>query len=231
MSTIDILIIVGFILYALVSGLRSSKVASENLEEYFLAGRSLPGWKAGLSMAATQFAADTPLLVMGLIATGGIFLIWQLWVYGIAFLLMGFVFSATWRRAGILTDAELTEIRYSRRGALTLRVIKALYYGTVINCVTMSFVLVAAVLAGIDHGITHGLEPPAETRGNAFEGGEAGLPVHWDSALLAFENSEFVAGYFGAEYRRLFTAVKRQELETFRARVPQSEYETYLTIV
>ena len=39
--------------------------------EYFLAGRTLPGWKAGISMAATQFAADTPLLVTGLIATAG----------------------------------------------------------------------------------------------------------------------------------------------------------------
>lgn len=93
------------------------------------------------------------------------------------------------------------------------------------------YLVVAAVLAGMDHGITGALEPPPETRGNAFETGETGLPIHWDSALQAFESSEFVATYFGAEYRRLFTAVKRQELESFRARVPQSEYETYLAIV
>lgn len=93
------------------------------------------------------------------------------------------------------------------------------------------YLVVAAVLAGIDRGITQGLEPPAETRGNAFEDGETGLPIHWDNALQTFEDSGFVAEYFGAEYRRLFTAVKRQELETFRARVPQSEYETYLAIV
>lgn len=93
------------------------------------------------------------------------------------------------------------------------------------------YLVVAAVLAGIDHGIMHGLEPSPETRGNAFEDGETSLPIHWDSALQAFGNSEFVAEYFGAEYRRLFKAVKRQELEAFRARVPQSEYETYLTIV
>ncbi|MEL6822939.1 MAG: sodium:solute symporter family protein, partial [Calditrichota bacterium] len=103
------------------------------------------GWKAGLSMAATQFAADTPLLVMGLIAAGGIFLVWQLWVYGIAFLMMAFIFSALWRRSRVLTDAELTEVRYSGRAALGLRVLKALYYGTLINCVVMAFVLVAAV--------------------------------------------------------------------------------------
>ena len=39
-------------------------------------------------MAATQFAADTPLLVTGLIPSPGIFALWQLWIYALAFLLM-----------------------------------------------------------------------------------------------------------------------------------------------
>ncbi|MFQ5992953.1 MAG: sodium transporter, partial [Nitrospiraceae bacterium] len=88
---IDVLIILAFVVYSVSSGIRSSKVASQNLEEYFLAGRSLSGWSAGLSMAATQFAADTPLLVTGLVATAGIFALWQLWIYALAFLLMGFI--------------------------------------------------------------------------------------------------------------------------------------------
>ncbi len=142
---IDLIIILAFIVYAISSGFRAKNKASENLQEYFLAGKSITGWRAGLSMAATQFAADTPLLVMGLIATGGIFLVWQLWVYGIAFLMMGFIFAASWRHAGVLTDAEFTEVRYSGKGVLPLRILKAIYYGTVINCVVMAFVLVAAV--------------------------------------------------------------------------------------
>jgi solute:Na+ symporter, SSS family len=142
---IDLLIVLAFVAYAVTAGFRSRRQASQNLEEYFLAGRSLPGWKAGTSMAATQFAADTPLLVTGLVATAGVFALWRLWIYGLAFLLMAFVFSALWRRAGVLTDAELTEIRYSGAGVLPLRVLKAIYYGTVINCVVMAMVLVAAV--------------------------------------------------------------------------------------
>lgn len=142
---LDLLIVLVFIIYAISAGFRAKSKASKNLQEYFLAGKTITGWRAGLSMAATQFAADTPLLVMGLIATGGIFLVWQLWVYGIAFLMMGFVFAASWRHAGVLTDAELTEVRYSGKGVLSLRVVKAIYYGTVINCVVMAFVLVAAV--------------------------------------------------------------------------------------
>ena len=144
MSTIDILIIVAFIIYALSSGFRAQKAASSNLEEYFLAGRTLSGWKAGISMAATQFAADTPLLVTGLIATAGIFSLWRLWIYALAFLLMGFVLAPSWRRAGVLTDAELTEIRYGQRPAALLRGIKAMYFGTLFNCTVLAMVLFAA---------------------------------------------------------------------------------------
>lgn len=142
---LDLLIVLAFVVYAISSGLHSRKKASESLDEYFLAGKTLSGWRAGFSMAATQFAADTPLLVTGLIATGGIFLVWRLWIYGIAFLAMAFLFSVGWRRAGVLTDAELTETRYSGKGVLPLRVLKAVYYGTVINCVVMAMVLVAAM--------------------------------------------------------------------------------------
>lgn len=142
---LDLLIVLAFVVYAVGSGLASRKKASEGLGEYFLAGKTLGGWRAGFSMAATQFAADTPLLVMGLVATGGVFLLWRLWIYGVAFLLMAFVFAIGWRRSGVLTDAQFTEVRYSGRGVLALRVLKALYYGTLINCVVMAFVLVAAM--------------------------------------------------------------------------------------
>ena len=142
---IDLAIVIAFVIYAVSAGFRARKKASQNLNEYFLAGRTLPGWRAGISMAATKFAADTPLLVTGLIATGGIFMLWRLWIYGIAFLMMAFILAAGWRRSGVLTDAELTEIRYSGRAVLPLRVLKAVYYGTVINCVVMAMVLVAAM--------------------------------------------------------------------------------------
>ncbi len=95
-------------------------------------------------MAATQFAADTPLLVTGLIATAGIFSLWRLWIYALAFLLLGFVLSAGWRRARVLTDAEWAELRYGGRAGLWLRGVKALYFGTFFNCVVLAMVLWAA---------------------------------------------------------------------------------------
>ena len=144
MSTVDALIVVAFVVYAVSVGFRNRRQASKNLEEYFLAGRTLPGWKAGLSMAATQFSADTPLLVTGIVAVSGVFGLWQLWIFAVTFLLMGFVLAGAWRRAGVVTDAELTEVRYGGTPAAVLRGVKAFYLGTIINCVTLAWVLFAA---------------------------------------------------------------------------------------
>ncbi|MBU2573823.1 MAG: Na+:solute symporter [Elusimicrobia bacterium] len=144
MAALDIAIILAFIAYSVYSGLRNKEAASRDLNEYFLAGRSLPGWKAGLSMAATQFAADTPLLVTGIIAVSGIFALWQMWIYALSFLMMGFVLAAHWRRAGVITDAELSEIRYGGGKALALRGFKAVYFGTIFNCVVLAWVFFAA---------------------------------------------------------------------------------------
>ncbi|HDQ00179.1 MAG TPA: sodium transporter [bacterium] len=141
---IDLLIILIFIGYSIRNGFRNKSKASQNLEEYFLAGRTIKGWRAGFSLAATQFAADTPLLVTGLIATGGIFMLWRLWIYGLGFLMIGFLLGRGWRRAQVITDAELVEIRYSGKGVLALRGLKAVYYGMVMNCTIMAMVLIAA---------------------------------------------------------------------------------------
>ena len=144
MQALDGIIVAAFVVYAVAAGLRSRRVASRGLEEYFLAGRSLSGWQAGISMAATQFAADTPLLVTGLVATAGIFALWRLWIYAIAFLALGFLLSPSWRKARVLTDAELCELRYGGRPASVLRAVKAVYFGLIFNCTVLAMVMWAA---------------------------------------------------------------------------------------
>ena len=141
---IDVALVGAFVIYGLTVGLRARRAASTDLGAYFLAGRSLSSWKSGFSMTATQYAADTPLLAAGLLATGGVFALWRLWIYGIAFLLLGFVLGAAWWRAGVITDAEFCELRYGGRAATWLRALKALYYGGIFNCAVLAMVLVAA---------------------------------------------------------------------------------------
>lgn len=183
---IDLVILLAFVAWAISAGFMARRKASEGLDEYFLAGRKVKGWRAGASMAATQFASDTPLLVAGLIATGGIFLFWQLWVYGIAFLMLGFLFAQYWRRAGVLTDAELVEMRYSGRLLLTLRVLKAGYFGLLLNSILLGFVAVAALRISeifalwhlwIPEAIYAPLSAAVAATGLEFAGGATGLDV------------------------------------------------------
>jgi solute:Na+ symporter, SSS family len=141
---IDVLLVAAFVAYAIMSGYRSRKDAALGPEEYFLAGRSIAGWKSGLSMSATQYAADTPLVVTGMIATAGVYALWRFWVYSLAFLMLGFVLASSWRRSGIITDAELCEVRYAPPGAEPLRYVKSVYFGTIVNCVILAMVLLAA---------------------------------------------------------------------------------------
>ena len=115
------------------------------MEDYFLAGRTLPWWIAGTSIAATWFATDAPLAAASLVRQHGIFGNWLWWYEAGGLMLLVFFFAKFWRRANILTDAELMEIRYSGKEASFLRVISAVYNGLLKNCVIMGWVMLAMV--------------------------------------------------------------------------------------
>ncbi len=70
MHAVDILIILAFIVYVVAVGLRARKVASQNLEEYFLAGRTLKGWQAGVSMKAKPFYYPAKVIASVLLQDG-----------------------------------------------------------------------------------------------------------------------------------------------------------------
>ena len=114
-------------------GIKYYQRASSGVVEFFLSNRDLPWWLAGTSMVATTFAADTPLAVTGLVATSGIAGNWLWWNAGLGSMLTAAFFSKLWRRAGILTDIEFTELRYTGRSAAFLRGFRAIYLGLVIN--------------------------------------------------------------------------------------------------
>jgi len=147
LAVVDWLIVGALVLWAIGNGLRHRRAASSSLTSYFLADRSLRGWQAGLSLAATQFAADTPLVFTGLVATAGVFHLWQFWSYGVSFLLIGFLFAPAWRRAAVVTGAEWVSLRYpGSRGTFPLRVIRAVVFGTMMNAVVLAMVLFATTL-------------------------------------------------------------------------------------
>jgi Na+/proline symporter len=152
---VDWIIIAAYILFSIGVGIYFTKRASKNTEEYFLSGRTLPWWIVGTSMVATTFAADTPLAITEFIRGAGIWQNWFWWNQLLAGLLAVFLFSRLWRRARVLTDNELLEIRYSGKPAAFLRGFKAAYFGILYNFIVMGWVInamasVAAVMLNID---------------------------------------------------------------------------------
>ncbi|MEQ1631351.1 MAG: sodium:solute symporter family protein [Planctomycetota bacterium] len=145
LHAIDWAIILGFFAVSLGIGLAYKNKASESFVEYFASGRSLPWWIAGLSMVATTFAADTPLAVTGLIAEHGLAGNWFWWAFAFGGMLTVFVFAKMWRRAEVLTDVELIELRYAGKPAAFLRGFRAVYVAVVVNSIVIGWVTQAMV--------------------------------------------------------------------------------------
>ena len=141
----DWLIIVLYFVASAAIGLAYTRKAGKSLADYFVSGRSLPWWLAGTSMVATTFAADTPLVVAGLVAKYGVAGNWLWWNGAFSGVLTVFFFSRLWRRAGVLTDVEFAELRYGGRPAAVLRGFRAVYLAIPINLIIMGWVTRAMV--------------------------------------------------------------------------------------
>ena len=140
LNWLDFLVIGVFFVIIISISAYYAKSAGKSTNEFFLSGRNLPWYIAGTAMVATTFAADTPLAVTELVATKGIGGNWLWWNLAIGSMLTVFFFSRLWRRAGIMTDVEFTEIRYSGKTAAALRGFRALYLGLFMNAIVLGWV-------------------------------------------------------------------------------------------
>ena len=154
LSPLDWLAIVGYLAITILLGLYFRKRSSKSVDDYFVSGRSVNWWLAGTSMVATTFAADTPLVVTGLVYAQGISGNWLWWGSLLSGMMTVFLFARLWRRSGLLTDVQFAEIRYSGRPAAFLRGFRAVYLGLLMNCVILGWVtkamtsIVAVTLGG-----------------------------------------------------------------------------------
>ena len=145
LTTLDWIVVALYFLFNLAIGLYYRARAGKSVEEFFLSGRNVPWWLAGASMVATTFAADTPLAVTGLVAKFGIAGNWLWWNFVAGGMLTVFFYARLWRRSGVMTDIEFSEIRYSGKPAAFLRGFRALYLGIPINCIVLGWVNLAMV--------------------------------------------------------------------------------------
>ena len=141
----DWLVVALYFLFNIAVGLYYKRRASRDTAEFFLSGRNVPWWLAGTSMVATTFAADTPLAVTGLVARSGVAGNWLWWNLLASGMLTVFFYARLWRRCGVMTDIEFSEIRYAGPPAAFLRGFRALYLGILVNCIILGWVNLAMV--------------------------------------------------------------------------------------
>src|SRR5262249_42617992 len=145
LTATDWIVIGVYLALNLLISLYYRRRSSGSTEEFFVSGRNVSWWLAGTSMVATTFAADTPLLVTGLVAKNGIAGNWLWWSLCLSGMMTVFFFARYWRRSGILTDVEFVELRYSGGAAAFLRGFRALYLGGLMNCLILGWVIKAMI--------------------------------------------------------------------------------------
>src|SRR5512141_764367 len=145
LSALDWVGVVSYLAITLALGLYFRRRSSGSTEDYFLSGRQVSWWLAGASMVATTFAADTPLVVTGLVAQHGVAGNWLWWNMLMSGMLTVFFFARLWRRAHVMTDVEFAEIRYSGKPAAALRGFRALYLAIPINLIILGWVTKAMI--------------------------------------------------------------------------------------
>ncbi len=136
----DLLVIIIYFVIVFLIAIYYSKKAGRSTTDFFLSNRNLPWYIAGTAMVATTFAADTPLAVTELVARNGISGNWLWWNMAIGSMLTVFFFAKLWRRAGIMTDLEFIELRYSGEAASFLRGFRAIYLGLFMNAIVLGWV-------------------------------------------------------------------------------------------
>ncbi len=144
LNFLDWSVILAYLCVAMAIGLYFKNSSKQSLEHFFLGGKNIPWYLAGLSMVATTFAADTPLLVTEVVAQNGISGNWIWWNMAIGGLLTTFLFAKLWKRADVLTELEFIDLRYGKnKPARYLKYFKALYLGGLMNLLIMGWVNLA----------------------------------------------------------------------------------------
>ncbi len=139
MSWLDWLVVALYLAGSLALGLVVARRGARNLAEFFVGGRAIPWWLAATSMAATTFNVDTPLYVAGRVAQAGVAGNWEWWSFALAHVLLAVLLAKLWRRAGIVTDMELTELRYGGKPAASLRATRAFLFAVPLNCIGIGY--------------------------------------------------------------------------------------------
>ncbi|WP_286240074.1 glutamine synthetase family protein [Neptuniibacter halophilus] len=93
------------------------------------------------------------------------------------------------------------------------------------------YLVMAVILAAIDHGIRHQLQPEARVVDNAFDQDGANLPLRLVDSLDQLQRSDVLKSYLSEAFVDLFITCKQAELAEFERHVTELESQWFLTTV
>ena len=93
------------------------------------------------------------------------------------------------------------------------------------------YLVLAAVLAGIGHGLEQGLEAGPPVTGNAYDQVPSSLPTGWAEAIAAWRRGTVLRDWLGERFVELYATHREAERQRFEAIVTPTEHAWYLTTV
>ena len=90
------------------------------------------------------------------------------------------------------------------------------------------YLAAALVLEGLHHGITGKRQPGAPVTGNGYAQGGEGIGCDWLHALRNLDDSAWAREALGADFHRVYLAIKREEYRQFMGEVGEQDWRWYL---
>ena len=93
------------------------------------------------------------------------------------------------------------------------------------------YLVMAAILAGMHHGIVEKADPGNPVSGNGYERRAKYIPGNWFDAIDAFWRASILKEYFGKEFVDTYCTLKEVEADRFYAEPTARDFEWYLRTV
>ncbi len=148
MHWINWLIVVVYLAYVIIDGIRKSK-DTDTIRAYFLASKRLPWWVVGLSVMATQLSAITMIGTPGQGATDGIRFIQIYFGLPLAMLILGVTLVPFLHGSGVYTAYEYLENRFDARTRSLTAVLFLLSRGMSVGVIMAAPGVVLSAIFGV----------------------------------------------------------------------------------
>jgi len=110
---IDLTVIAVYLVVIVLAGVYLTRLASRNIDSYFLGGRNMPWWLLGLSGTASYFDVTGVMWTIAFFYIMGQRFLWIQWEWGFITMACFAAFMGKWlRRSNVMTGAEWMVIRF-----------------------------------------------------------------------------------------------------------------------